>query len=125
MDYTERDVYGICRPRGKSGAVTAPELVGADALIGSDIYSQQNELVGVIKEIMLDRQSGRVAHAVLSIGNPDIGETLFNAPWRAFMFDAARKRWVLNVEQMGLESKQKPSPGASQAIDGDSGGGYD
>ncbi|AOZ49105.1 PRC-barrel domain-containing protein [Chromobacterium vaccinii] len=132
MDYTERDIYGMYRPREKFGSLAeaAPGLVGADALLGSDVYSQKNEFVGVVKEIMLDMQSGRVARVVLSIGHPSINETLFNAPWRAFMFDPAHKRFVLNVEKMKLrpipEGSRRRSPDQGLPVsDGDYGGGLD
>jgi sporulation protein YlmC with PRC-barrel domain len=103
MNYVERDTYGIY----KTGAVKGPgpELMGANTLIGNDVYNHLDEDLGDIKEIMLDMRSGRVAYAVLSFGGfLSMGEKLFAVPWRALTLDTENKRFVLKVEKARLES---------------------
>ncbi|WP_373510807.1 PRC-barrel domain-containing protein [Thiocapsa sp.] len=107
MNYTERDTYGMYK--GKSGAETGagpgPELMGADTLVGNDVYNQSDDDLGDIKEIMLDMRSGKVAYAVMSFGGfLGMGEKLFAVPWSALTLDTENKRFVLNVDKEHLEN---------------------
>ena len=77
-----------------------PEVMGADTLVGNDVYNHKDEGLGDIKEIMLDMRSGRVNYAVLSFGGfLGLGDKLFAVPWDALTLDTKNKRFVLNVEK--------------------------
>jgi sporulation protein YlmC with PRC-barrel domain len=109
MNYEDRDAYGMYKintgagPDARHGP--GPELMGADTLIGNDVYNHKNEDVGDIKEIMLDMRSGRVAYAVMSFGGfLGMGEKLFAVPWNALTLDTENKRFVLNVEKDRLKN---------------------
>jgi len=55
-----------------------PRLMGADTLIGNDVYNRKGEDLGDIKEIMLDMSNGKVCYAVLSFGGLlGMGEKFF------------------------------------------------
>ncbi len=80
-----------------------PEIMGADTLVGNDVYNHKNESLGSIKEIMLDMRDGHVGYAVLSFGGfLGMGEKLFAVPWTALVLDTKNKRFVLNVERARL-----------------------
>ena len=103
MSYTERDTLGMYDNR--TGKGPGPELMGADTLLGEDVYNAQNESLGDIKEIMLDMRSGKVAYAVLSFGGfLGMGEKLFAVPWSALTLDTVNKRFTLNITKDRLES---------------------
>jgi len=103
MNYEERDTYGIYKVNNRKGP--GPHLMGADTLIGNDVYNHKEESLGNIKEIMLDMNSGRVGYAVLSFGGfLGLGEKLFVVPWSALKLDTKNKRFVLNVEKERLVS---------------------
>ena len=110
MNYEERDTYGMYKvnPSGSSGSDVrgpGPTLLGADTLIGNDVYNQQDEDLGDIKEIMLDTRTGRVGYAVLSFGGfLGMGEKLFAVPWNAMTLDSVNKRFVLNVDKDRLKN---------------------
>lgn len=116
MNYEERDPYGIYRgSNGDNSAVggfdpeinqgPGPRLMGANTLIGNDVYNQDGDDLGDIKEIMLDVRSGRVSYAVLSFGGfLTLGEKLFAVPWSALTLDTVNKRFTLNVDKTRLES---------------------
>jgi len=117
MNYEERDTYGMYKvnPISASGSGVrqgpGPELMGANTLIGNDVYNQKDENLGDIKEIMLDMRTGRVSYAVLSFGGfLGMGEKLFAVPWSALTLDTQNKRFTLNVEKDRLES----APGFDQ-----------
>lgn len=98
MNYETRDTYGMYKSNGHMGP--GPKLMGADTLVGNDVYNLENDDIGSIKEIMLDMATGKVCYAVLSFGSIlGMGEKLFAVPWDALSLDTENKRFVLNVEK--------------------------
>ena len=80
-------------------------LMGAENLIGNDVYNQQGEDLGDIKEIMLDTNTGNVRYAVLSFGGVfGVGSKLFAVPWNALKLDTENKRFILNVDKERLNN---------------------
>jgi sporulation protein YlmC with PRC-barrel domain len=114
MNYEDRDPFGMYKTSKDGGAGPdarhgpGPEIMGAETLVGNDVYNQKDENLGDIKEIMLDMRSGRVGYAVLSFGGfLGMGEKLFAVPWNALKLDTKNKRFVLNV----LKDRLKDAPG--------------
>ena len=98
MSYLDRDTLGMYKSHDGKGP--GPALMGADTLMGNDVYNHKDEDLGDIKEIMLDMRSGKVAYAVLSFGGfLGMGEKLFAVPWNALTLDTVNKRFILNVEK--------------------------
>jgi len=104
MSYTDasRDTYGIYRKTAKG---SGPHLMGANTLVGEDVYNGKDEKLGDIKEFMLEIDTGSVAYAVLSFGGfLGMGEKLFAVPWNALTLDTVNKRFVLNMEKDQLKN---------------------
>jgi len=107
MSYLDRDMLGMYRNDTGPG----PALMGADTLIGDDVYNHDDEQLGDIKEIMLDMRSGQIAYAVLSFGGVlGLGEKLFAVPWEKLTLDTVNKRFLLDVGKEQLKS----APGFDQ-----------
>lgn len=104
MSYLDRDTYGIYSDTSDNSG-PGPRLMGADTLIGEDVYNHQDEDLGDIKEIMLDMRHGQVAYAVLSFGGwLGMGDKLFAVPWQALQLDTANKRFLLDVSKDHLKN---------------------
>ncbi len=111
MNYEDRDTYGMYKTN-VSGAPgpdmrrgPGPDLMGAETLIGNDVYNHKGEDLGEIKEIMLNVRTGKVGYAVLSFGGfLGMGEKFFAVPWTALTLDTENKRFVLNVEKDRLKN---------------------
>lgn len=100
-NYVTRDNFGMYAP-GNSGP--GPALMGADTLLGNDVYNRDGESLGDIKEFMIDMASGKVAYAVLSFGGLlGMGDKLFAVPWAAMKLDTVNKRFTLNVPKATLQ----------------------
>lgn len=85
-----------------------PQLMGADTLLGNDVYNTADEDLGDIKEFMIDMTTGKVAYAVLSFGGMlGMGDKLFAVPWSALTLDTANKRFTLDVTKDAM----KDAPG--------------
>jgi sporulation protein YlmC with PRC-barrel domain len=111
MNYVERDSHGMYKstngnlPDSNGNRGPGPGLMGADTLIGNDVYNSQQEDLGDIKEIMLDMRTGHVSYAVISFGGfLGMGEKLFAVPWQALKLDTQNKRFTLDVDKKRLES---------------------
>ncbi|SFE64295.1 PRC-barrel domain-containing protein [Nitrosomonas sp. Nm166] len=102
MSYIERDTYGMYKDNDKG---PGPRLMGADTLLGNDVYNLQGEDLGDIKEIMLDMNTGEVSYAVLSFGGfLGMADKLFAVPWNSLKLDTVNKRFTLDVAKEKLES---------------------
>ena len=64
-NYVTRDNFGMY---ADSTSGPGPALMGADTLLGNDVYNKDGEDLGDIKEFMIDMATGKVAYAVLSFG---------------------------------------------------------
>ncbi|GAB3115046.1 PRC-barrel domain containing protein [Aestuariicella hydrocarbonica] len=77
-----------------------PALMSASTITGDNVYNNENEDLGKIKDIVLDLSNGRISYAVLSSGTfLGLGEKLFAVPWSALTLDAENKCFVLNVDK--------------------------
>ncbi|WP_342245697.1 PRC-barrel domain-containing protein [Pseudomonas sp. OTU5201] len=109
MSYQEKSASNEEHEIGPSTRTgPGPELMGADTLIGNDVYNLVGDDLGEIKEIMLDMRSGRIIYAVLAY-KPffSLSEKLFAVPWRALTLDTEHKRFSLDVDRDRL----KDAPG--------------
>ena len=103
--YEARDRLGMY---AKSSSGPGPALMGADTLMGNDVYNKDGEQLGDVKEFMIDMASGKIAYAVLSYGGLlGMGDKLFAVPWSALVLDTTHKRFTLNV----LKAALKDAPG--------------
>jgi sporulation protein YlmC with PRC-barrel domain len=104
-NYLTRDNFGMYANRTDG---PGPALMGADTLLGNDVYNKDGEDLGDIKEFMIDMASGKVAYAVLSFGGLlGMGDKLFAVPWAAMTLDTEEKRFTLDVPKLTL----KDAPG--------------
>lgn len=105
-DYLSRDKYGMYTGDGANGSDgPGPALMGADTLLGNDVYNRDDEDLGDIKEIMIDMASGKVAYAVLSFGGIlGMGDKLFAVPWKALVLDTVNKRFTLDLAKDALSN---------------------
>ena len=104
-NYESRDKFGMYSSDHKG---PGPALMGADTLMGNDVYNKDGEDLGDIKELMIEMSSGRIAYAVLSFGGLlGMGDKLFAVPWAALTLDTANKRFTLNA----LKETLKDAPG--------------
>jgi len=101
-NYLTRDKFGMY---AKDSGGPGPALMGADTLLGNDVYNRDGEDLGDVNEFMIDMASGRVAYAVLSSGGlMGMGTKLFAVPWAALTLDTENKRFTLNVPKSAFEN---------------------
>jgi sporulation protein YlmC with PRC-barrel domain len=81
-------------------------LIRGNTFIGANVENPQGQNLGDIKDIVIDRASGRMAYAVVSFGGfLGMGEKLFAVPWGAFSQPKADKdTFVLDVDKERLKN---------------------
>jgi hypothetical protein len=79
-------------------------LVKGSTFMGADVENPQGQGLGDIKDVVIDRSSGRIAYAVVSFGGfLGMGEKLFAVPWGAFAQSSENKdKFILAVDKERL-----------------------
>jgi hypothetical protein len=63
-------------------------LIGSDKVEGTPVYGANDEKIGSIERVMIDKVSGRVSYAVLSFGGfLGIGDDHYPLPWQSLKYD--------------------------------------
>jgi sporulation protein YlmC with PRC-barrel domain len=63
-------------------------LISAEKVTGTNVYNTAGESLGEIEDVMIDKQSGRIAYAVMSFGGfLGIGERYHPLPWSTLKYD--------------------------------------
>ena len=81
-----------------------PEVLAASACEGNTVVNAQGDYIGEIEEVMIDVCGGRVAYAVVSIGDfLGTGEKYLAVPWRALTLDTDNEQFILDVESARMK----------------------
>lgn len=79
-------------------------LISAEKVDGTAVYNGAGERLGDVHDVMIDKQSGRVAYAILSFGGfLGIGEKYHPLPWNALKYDTELGGYVVNLTRDQLE----------------------
>lgn len=79
-------------------------LISSRRVEGTSVYNQKGEKLGTIHSVMIDKRSGRVAHALLSFGGLlGIGTAVHPVPWEILTYDVARDGYVVDLTREQLE----------------------
>jgi hypothetical protein len=63
-------------------------LIGSDKVEGTAVYGANEEKIGSIERVMLDKASGKVSYAVLAFGGfLGLGNDHYPLPWASLKYD--------------------------------------
>jgi hypothetical protein len=83
---------------------TTRHLIGAGQVQDTLVYSLAGEKLGYVKDVMIDKASGRIAYAVLSFGGfLGIGDRYHPLPWEKLRYDTELAGYVVDVTPDTLE----------------------
>ena len=89
---------------------TTHSLIGSDKVDGTAVYGPDQEKIGSIERVMIDKISGKVAYAVLSFGGfLGIGEDYYPVPWPTLNYDTNLGGYRINLTKDQLEKAPKYS----------------
>lgn len=79
-------------------------LIGSDKVEGTKVYDLNNEKIGKIERVMIDKLSGKVAYAVLSFGGfLGIGDEHYPIPWSKLTYDEGVDGYRTDLSKAQLE----------------------
>jgi hypothetical protein len=80
-------------------------LIGSDKVEGTAVYGSDQEKIGSIERVMIDKISGKVAYAVLSFGGfLGMGEDYYPVPWSTLEYDTNLGGYRANLTRDQLEN---------------------
>ncbi len=72
-------------------------IVGAESVMGCTIIDRQGVRIGVLRDIMLDFSTGRIAYAVIALGGLRDSDNLIVVPWNVIQPDHDTQRLRVNA----------------------------
>ena len=91
-------------------------LIAADKVKGTEVYNADDENLGEIYDLMIDKRSGHVAYAIMSFGGfLGIGDRYHPLPWSILTYDLERAGYVVNLSREVLEKAPAYAAGVAPA----------
>lgn len=88
-------------------------LIASSRVEGVSVYNSRGDLLGSIRDVMIDKRSGKVAYAVMTVGGfLGLGQNCRALPWDGLEYDGYQGGYVINAETEHLLS---PSPARKQS----------
>ena len=83
-------------------------LIGSDKVDGTAVYGADQERIGSVERMMIDKLSGKVAYAVISYGGfLGIGEEHYPTQWSNLKYDTNLGGYLVNLTKDQLENAPK------------------
>jgi hypothetical protein len=83
-------------PGAGTGTRETGSLISAGKVQGTDVYNTAGEHLGHVEDVMLDKESGEVAYAVMGFGGfLGIGEKYHPLPWSLLTYDVDQGGYVV------------------------------
>jgi hypothetical protein len=85
-------------------------LIGSDKVEGTAVYGRDEEKIGSIERVMIDKQSGKVAYAVIGYGGfLGIGDDHYPTPWSSMKYDTRLGGYVVGITADALNNAPRYS----------------
>lgn len=88
-------------------------LISSDRVEGTAVYGADDEIIGQIDHMMIDKRSGRVSYAVMAFGGfLGFGESLHPLPWAALAYDSELDGYRIGITLSQIEDGPRAERGA-------------
>ncbi|MGY3452473.1 hypothetical protein ACVILH_004815 [Bradyrhizobium sp. USDA 4353] len=85
-------------------------LIGSDKVEGTAVFGADDNKIGTIERVMIDKLSGRVSYAVLAFGGfLGLGNEHYPLPWQSLKYDTRLGGYVTGVTEEQLRGAPKYS----------------
>ena len=107
----EHDITAIAPAAAPVAVDETDRLIASDKVVGAEVFGRDGRRLGAVHNLMVDKVTGRVAYAVLSVGGfLGLGERLHPLPWAALTYDPARGGSVVAVRGERLDAAPRRDP---------------
>ena len=94
-------------------------LIGSDKVEGTPVYGGDDNEIGTIQRVMIDKISGKVAYAVMSFGGfLGMGEDYYPMPWESLKYDVALAGYRVGVTEDQLKGAPRYRLGLDRPLEG-------
>ena len=84
-------------------------LVASDMVVGTSVYDPNDQKIGQVERLILEKTSGKVSYAVLSFGGfLGIGEDYYPVPWEMLTYDESVGGFRVNITREQVENENAP-----------------
>ena len=78
-------------------------LISSDKVEGTKVYNPQNEKLGTIANVMIDKKSGKSEYAVMEFGGLfGLGSDHYPIPWDMLTYDVEQGGYVVDIPKEKL-----------------------
>jgi hypothetical protein len=82
-----------------------PTLIAGNKVRGANVYNPAGENLGDIYDVMIDKSSGRIIYALMSLGGIlGLGRKLHPLPWSVLKYGPALGGYVVTLSKSQLEA---------------------
>jgi PRC-barrel domain len=79
-------------------------LIGSDKVEGTAVYGADDNKIGSIERVMIDKISGKVSYAVLGFGGfLGLGNDHYPLPWQSLKYDTRLGGYVTGITEEQLK----------------------
>jgi hypothetical protein len=83
----------------------AHQLISSRRVEGTPVYNRQDEKLGTIHSIMIEKRSGKAAYAVMSFGGfLGMMSRVHPVPWEMLTYDVDRDGYVVDLTRDQLQN---------------------
>ena len=91
-------------------------LIAADKVQGTDVFNNGGDRLGSVHDLMIDKQTGQVAYAILSFGGfLGVGSSYHPLPWSLLRYNTSLGGYVVEIDESQLRGAPSYSVGAEPA----------
>lgn len=95
-------------------------LVASDLVVGTSVYDPNDNKIGSIERLILEKSTGRVSYAVLSFGGfLGMGEDYYPVPWQMLTYDESVDGFRVNLTKEQVENAPRYGTGEDYAWSGE------
>ncbi len=93
-------------------------LVSSSDVNGTEVFSREGSSIGTIDHLMIDKQSGKVAYAVMGFGGfLGLGEEHHPVPWSKLHYDTTKDGFVTDITEQEVKGAPARTDGWHQDRD--------
>ena len=86
-------------------ADTAHRLISSNRIEGTPVFDRYRKKIGTIHSVMIEKQSGQVAYAVLTFGGfLGLGSRAYPLPWSMLTYEREQHGYCVELRREDIES---------------------
>ena len=90
------------------------DFISADRVEGTAVYNNDGDKLGTVDDLIIDKRSGLVRHAVLEFGGfMGMGTDRYPMPWNMLKYDSEKGGYVVPLDKAKLENAPRYAEGST------------